>query len=219
MFLSNRRLLIALTGLAAFIALSCGSKPPSPNVSLPPIDRVSKSYPFSVVEPQVYSCKIVETTGGISRVYFVARNGDRSRLDIDHGQPTQITVIHDGRTIRIDHRTKTYTETSAPKAEVPQLGTTDTMFRSMLYDMKRAKFDKLESTDGVTKYRVASNNETASERFIYVDDLTGFPKRVEMFSIEGNARREVMRIEVNDFTADAAESLFQVPAGFSRTAR
>ncbi|HMT09417.1 MAG TPA: hypothetical protein PKA82_15550 [Pyrinomonadaceae bacterium] len=217
--MSNRRPLLTAAFLSVMLAASCGSSPPTANTSLPPIDQVAPLYPFSVVEPQVYSCKITETTGSVSRVYFAARNGDRTRLDIDHGLPNQTTVIHDGRTIRIDHKSRTYVESPAPAAQVPQLGTTDSMFRSMLYEFKRAKFEKIETTDGITKYLTSTDSETASERFIYVDERTGFLKRIEMFSIEGETRREVMRIEVSEFTNEAADDLFKIPGGFGRKAQ
>jgi outer membrane lipoprotein-sorting protein len=217
MFLSTRRLLISITGIAISLAVSCGSTPQVSNTALPPIEKIDGIYPFSVIEPQVYSCKIVETVAGVSRTYFAARNGDQSRLDIDHGLPSQVSVINDGRTIRIDHKTKTYTE-SAPAAEVPRPGTNATLFRTMLFDLKRAKFEKLGVESNLTKYRATIDGETSSERFVYIDDKIGFPVRMEIISVEGDVRREVMKIEIVDLTTEAASDLFKVPAGFTRAA-
>jgi hypothetical protein len=217
MFLSTQRLLISFTGIAISLAVSCGSTPPQANTTLPPIEKIDGIYPFSVVEPQVYSCKIVETAGGSSRTYFSARKGDQSRFDIDHGTATQVSVIHDGRTIRIDHRTKTYVESPPPAANVPKPSTDATLFRTMLFDLKRAKFEKLGVEFGLTKYRATVDGEVASERYVYIDDKIGFPVRFEIVSVEGDVRREVMKIEIVDFTTEAADDLFTVPVGFTRT--
>lgn len=216
MFLSTRRLLISLTGIAISLAISCSSTPQESETTLPPIEKADGLYPFSVIEPQVYSCKIVETVGGVTRTYFSARNGDRSRLDIDHGSPSQVSVIHDGRTIRIDHKTKTYTESQLPAADVPRPSTNATLFRTMLFDLKRAKFEKLGVESNLTKYRATIDGEIMSERFVYIDDRIGFPVRIEIISVEGDVRREVMKIEVTEFTTEAADDLFKVPVGFTR---
>ncbi len=216
MFLSTRRLLITILSFAVSLATACGSTPQPANVNLPPIDKIDGVYPFSVVEPQVYSCKIVETVGGVSRTYFSARNGDFSRLDIDHGSPNQVTVLHDGRSIRIDHKTKTYVESPPPAANVPKPSTNATLFRTMLFDLKRAKFEELGVESGLTKYRATVDGEVASERFVYIDDKIGFPVRIEIVSVEGEVRREVMKIEIAEFATEAAPELFKVPAGFTR---
>jgi len=216
MFLSTRRLLISVSGIAISLAVSCGSPPPTANVSLPPIEKIDGVYPFSVIEPPVYSCKIVETAAGNSRTYFAARNGDQSRFDIDHGTATQISVIHDSRTFRVDHKTKTYVESSPPAANVPKPSTDATLFRTMLFDLKRAKFEKLGVESGLTKYRAAIDGEVASERIVYIDDKIGFPVRIEIVLVESDVRKEVMKIEIVDFTTEAAAELFKVPAGFTR---
>jgi hypothetical protein len=218
MFLSTRRLLITILSLAVSLATACGSTPQSANVNLPPIDKIDGVYPFSVVEPQIYSCKIVETAGGVSRTYFSARNGDVSRLDIDHGSPNQLTVIHDGRTIRIDHKTKTYEESPPPMNSVPKPSSDATLFRTMLYDFNRAKFEKLGVESGLTKYRATIDGEMASERLVYIDEKIGFPVRVEIVSVEGDIRREIMRIEILEFKTESATDLFEIPAGFKRAA-
>ena len=55
-----------------------------------------------------------------------------------------------------------------------------------------------------------------SERFVYIDDKIGYPVRIEIISVEGDVRREVMKIEVTEFTTEAADDLFKVPVGFTR---
>ena len=86
----------------------------------------------------------------------------------------------------------------------------------MLFDLKRAKFEELGVESGLTKYRATVDGEVASERFVYIDDKIGFPVRIEIVSVEGEVRREVMKIEIAEFATEAAPELFKVPAGFTR---
>lgn len=88
----------------------------------------------------------------------------------------------------------------------------------MLYDFNRAKFEKLGVESGLTKYRATISGETASERLVYIDEKIGFPVRVEIVTLEGDVRREVMRIEIVDFTTEVAADLFNIPTGFTRAA-
>lgn len=201
--------------LAVSIATSCGSPPNPANSTLPPIDRTSAIYPFSVVEPETYSCKIRETVGSNTRTYLSARKGDRTRIDIDHGQPNQITIVHDGRTIRLDHKTKTYTQSSPSERNVPEISKEASLFRTMLFDLERAKFEKVGVEANLTKYRVSTGGERNTERFVYVDENVGFPMRVEIISVNGDVRTEVMRIEVSDLTKEVDDSMFAIPSGFS----
>ena len=93
----------------------------------------------------------------------------------------------------------------------------DSLTRGFLGGIEPAKFEKLETLNGQTKYRVNYTPGGKSETLIYFDEILKMPVKQEFFAIDGEKRTIIFSVEFKDLKLDADESLFSVPVGFRKT--
>ncbi len=217
MFLSNRRRTFLLFALIVPLLQACGSSQPTTNKDFPAIDGERNAFPFSIREPKIYSGEIVQTSGSVTTVYFVARNGDRSRIDFDRGGENQMSKVHNDRDIVVSYKTKSYYELPGGTGETGGLNSADTLTRGFLAGMEPAKFEKIETLNGRTKYRVNYTVGGKSETMIYFDEALGMPVKQEFFAVDGDRRSIMFSVEFKELKLEADDSLFAIPEGFRRT--
>ena len=217
MFLSNLRRTFLLFALIVPVLQACVDQQTNTNKDFPAIDGERSSFSFSVKEPLVYSGEIVQISGSVTTAYFVARNGDKSRIDFDRGGANQLSRVHNDGDFVVSYKTKTYYEMPSGSGEVAGLSPADTLTRGFLGGIEPAKFEKLESQNGQTKFRVNYMPEGKSETFIYFDEVVKMPVRQEFFAIDGEKRTIMFSVEFKDLKLEADDSLFAVPTGFRKT--
>lgn len=217
MFLSNLRRTFLLFAFIVPVLQACGGKQTNTNKDFPAIDGQRSSFPFSTEEPLVYSGEIVQTSGGVTTVFFVARNGDKSRIDFDRGGVNQLSKVRNDRDLVVSYKTKTYYELNSGTGEIAALNPADTLTRGFLGGIEPAKFEKLETLDGQTKYRVNYSPGGTSETLIYFDEAFKMPLKQEFFAVEGEKRTIIFSVEFKNLKLEADDSLFIVPPGFRKT--
>ena len=217
MCLSNLRHTFLLFAIIIPILQACGSSQPNTNKDFPEIDGERGAFPFSIREPKIYSGEIVQTSGSVTTVYFVARNGDRTRIDFDRGGENQVSMVHSESDLVVSYKTKSFYELPSGTGDVGSLNPADQLTRGFLGGAESAKFEKIETVNGQTKYRVNSVAGGKNETFIYFDESLAMPVKHEFFAVDGDRRSIMFSVEFKDLKLEADDSLFAVPEGFKKT--
>lgn len=218
MFSSNITKFFAAAALSFLLFSGCrtGSDPGDGNSSQPPVAEDLKSeIPFSTKEPEQFQAEIVVTAGGAQRKTFVARNGANYRYDFNFGAKNQVTALATDKSYLFATGRKIYTENAAGSEEVPRDDWTSFLTTEWLNQKRDAKFEKLETSGNLTKYRVRLDASPATEVLVYVDEQIGFPVKQEFYST-AQPTTPTYIFELKNLKLQTDENLFILPADFRR---
>ena len=220
LFNFNRFFVLAAAALAVLIFAGCrtGSNPGDVNSSgTPPLaDGLQSEVPFSTREPERFQAEIVVTAGGAERKTFVARDGASFRYDFNFGANDQLTTLQTDKNYLLSAAHKVYAESAAGAGAAPTDDWTSFLTTEWLNRKRDAKFEKLETSQNVTKYRVRFGESPDSESFVYVDEATGLAVKQESFATGGEPRSVVYAFELKHLKLEPDAGLFNVPADFRR---
>ena len=218
MFSLNLTKFFAVSALSLILFSGCGwwrKSVDSNSPAVPPIaDDLKSEIPFSTKEPQRFQAEIVVTAGETERRTFVARDGERYRYDFNFGAPNQLTYLQTDKNYQILPALKIYTE-STGGISLPTDDWTNFLTTEWLSKKTDAKFEKLETTDNLTKYRVQMGDGDAFEVFVYLDEKIGLPVKQEFYSTGGQKRLTYL-FELKNFKLETDADLFTVPADSRR---
>lgn len=214
MFLSNPAKFFLASILLLFVLAGCRLWQNNQNTGVPPIAETKDEFPFSTKEPEIFQAEIIVTSGETERKTFIARNGERRRIDYNFGQENQHSVLQTDKEYVVSNRKKIYAEI-LPRSplsanQAPQNDLTSELLNRRDY----AKFEKLGREGNLTRYRVRINESDASEILIYVDETIGIPVKQEFFSVNGEQKTLQYSVELKNFSLETGEELFAFPAGF-----
>lgn len=183
----------------------------------PPVSEDLKSeIPFVAHEPERFQAEIVVTANETERRTFIARDGANRRWDFNFGAKNQLTNLQTDKNHLILPDKKIYTEkTAAQNASAPDEWT-DFLTTEWLSAKTEASFEKIETSENLTKYRVNLNSPASSEVFIYIDETLGLPVKQEFFAIIGGQKALTYRFELQNLKLDPEAGLFAVPADFRK---
>ncbi len=183
---------------------------------MPSVSEDLKSdIPFSTKEPDQFQAEIVVTANEIERKTFVARKGVNRRYDFNFGAKNQLTNLQNDKNYLILNEKKIYAETGTAQT----VSTDDwTLFLTTewLNEKHGANFEKLETIDNITKYRVRLGESEQSEILISVDEQIGLAIRQQFYSIVGEQKILTYTVELKNLKLQADENLFAVPTDFRR---
>ena len=219
MFPSNSTKFFLLFTLAAALFSSCRFWQKTSDVnppSTPPVAAELKSeIPFSTKEPERFQAEIVVTANDAERRTFLARSGTNRRFDFNFGEKNQLTTLSTDKNYLILPARRIYTENDAAEA-----GASDDWANFLttrwLNEKTAARFEKLETVDNLTKYRVNLGDGGASEIFVYADENLGLPVRQEFYTVVGEQKKLTYLFELKNLKLDAGEQLFALPANFKK---
>jgi hypothetical protein len=150
--------------------------------------------------------------------YFLARSGNKLLTVFNHGEKTENSILNDGaKTFFINSETKTFRETQtvsngvSASDEMLEFLTTEWLSRKT-----GANFEKLETQNNATNYRVRLNDSSASEIILTYNETLKMPVKQEFYSISGEQRILMMTIELKNFQTAADEKLFVLPQDYKR---
>ncbi len=173
--------------------------------------------PFLTKEPETYQASIVseaysEGAKVNSRQILIARRGNEYSVtfDVDSPESRRLIDLNDGTRIIADWRTSTYTSSRVGPAES---GLARDLTRGWLAMSPGTRYEKLETSDGVTKYKVSPVGAEGSETFVFYDEKRRIPVRTEIFSGTAGSRRLAYRYEVRDLATRVDDKLFDAPEG------
>ena len=212
--LSTPAIFLAAALLLSFLSSACGSgTSPGNNNSVPVLENERRA-PIPTKEPDTYRGLLVITAGTTERRVFVARDGDRRRIDFDPLGESPLTLIVSGRHYLISSGDKVYAVRPTGLSPAPETAFIEDMVRRYLSSADRANIELLDETDASATYRVRPViGDGSSESVIYVDKRAGFPVKQEFFSITNGERRLQYSIEFRDLRLDTEGVSFELPDG------
>ena len=185
-------------------------------------EEIKTGIPFESKEPETFQTEIVVTNflngEKPEKVYFVARNGNKSLTIFNRGEKTEHSVLTDGgKTFYFNNENKTFRETENISDAVSSGDEMSEFLTSRWLNRKTdAKFEKLQTENNLTNYRVTLGNSSASEIILTYDENLKMPVRQEFYSISGEQRVLTMTVELKNFQPSADEKLFVLPQDYKR---
>lgn len=208
MRLSNARKYILLTCFSALISIACGSSPGNNNQTAITNAETLGEFPFAIKEPLTYQAEVAASGDGVDKKWLVARDGERWRIDfLEAGEPSRTRMRLDA-VYSIDHKSKVYTVAETSGETVA--GLTDRFFKGKEY----RKFEKLESQNGVTRYRTQNKNGQG-EIVMSIDDATGIMIREEFLPPPGSQGSPFV-YEIRNLKQSVDEGTLVLPAGYRK---
>ena len=185
-------------------------------------DEAKSNVPFENKEPEIFQTEIVITNflnGEKSeRKYFLARTGNKLLTVFNHGEKTENSILNDGaKTFFINAGTKTFRENQAVSNGVSSSDETlEFLTTEWLSRKTGANFERLETQNNLTNYRIRLNDSSASEIILTYDETLNIPVKQEFYSISGDQKDLTMSIELKNFQTSADEKHFVLPQDYKR---
>jgi hypothetical protein len=214
MFSSNLTKFFAAFALIFLLFSGCRFWQKTNDADLPPpavSDDLKSEIPFAAKEPEEFQAETIVTAGAIERRTFVARRGPLRRYDFNFGAKNQVTRLETDKTYLILPDKKIFAEMIAEQTAAAD-DWTDFLTTEWLSEKRPARFEKLETAENLTKYRVRSGDDEASEVFVYIDEKSGFPVKQEFYAATGAERVLTYKFELKNLEFRADENLFALPA-------
>jgi len=221
MFSSNLTKFFTLSALIFLLFSGCrfwqktndADSPAAPAVS----EDLKSEIPFSSREPERFQAEIVVTANGLERKTFIARDGARRRVDFNFGAKNQVTNLQTDKNYLIFSGKKIYAENETAQQPAAADDWTDFLTTEWLSEKQPANFEKLETTENLTKYRVRfEDGAAAAEIFVYVDENLGLPVKQEFFAMSGEQKNLTYAVELKNPKLETDENLFMIPKDFRR---
>ncbi|MGI8467640.1 MAG: hypothetical protein ACR2N3_04235 [Pyrinomonadaceae bacterium] len=225
MFSENSRKILTAAIVFAIFLPACGVWQKTENAAPTPapavLDEASRELPFSTKEPENYQAEIVISTFNSDekseRKIFTARNGTRRLTIFNSGERTEISALNldNNVSLSISQPKKIYTENklTANNSVSPA---DDFLTTEWLNAETAATFEKLETENNLTKFRVRLNDSENSEILIYFDGNLKIPVKQELYSISGEQKTLTFSVEVRNFKTETDEKIFEPPKDFRK---
>jgi len=215
MQLSNQLKYFVVLAIALFMLQACGGNPAANNAGTPAADIPKSEPPYDNKEPDTYSVEVTQTTtAGVER-YFIARKGDKWRVDNAYGDASQVTSMRLDKDYVIAASNKTYADYSTGHGYDERARMVEDISRGLLINRDPAVFEKLGSENGMTKYRVTGTPGKPTESIILVDDKTGLPVSREIYNLEPQ-RTLAVTVKLISFKKEADDKLFAIPKDYKK---
>ncbi len=174
--------------------------------------------PFLTKEPETYQATIaVEAfTGGepaLVRQYVVARKGSSYSVTIDPGGPGERLVIfkEGGPGMVVDRGAGTIRRLGDGKGGNDPARELTAGWLSL---SPGTRYERLETSGGIARYRVTPEGSKKSETFVFYDEERKLPVRTEIYS----GGQIAFRYEIRAISDEPDPALFETPAGLKEEA-
>lgn len=215
MFLSNPRLFLLVTLFCVAFFEGCGSAQPSANKDISLTGETGNEFPFSTREPEIYQGEFVVITGKNEDRSFLARKGDRWRMDIFRGGERWLTQLKTDKLYAIDHAKKTYAatpETANARDNGPN-DMTANFFRGKEY----REFDEIGREGDLIRYKVRETDASNTAVMITIDQKSGLMVRQEFRDSGADAGSPAAFVyEMRDLKLEVDDGIFSIPAGYRK---
>lgn len=189
-----------------------GTPTPTPET----FEEIKSEIPFSTREPEVFQAEFVMTANETESKTFKARNGANRRFDYNFGAENQITFLQTDKRYLIFPKEKIYAEDISPAGVALLDEKTDFLTTEWLNERTEADFEKLETVENLTKYRVLLDGKNVSEILVYIDESLQVPVKQEFFSVNGDRKTLLFTFELRNLKLQTDENLFAVPNDFKK---
>jgi len=218
MFLSNQRLSLVILLCIIALAAACGSKNAATNTPSNTAtngDLTKGEQPFSGKEPDVYQTDVFYSGRGSTDKYFVARSGATRRFDTYNGEKLVVTeLIKDNTRYVIDHVRRIYyadpPTDKGPKAVNPAA-------LAFFENAQHHEFDEVSRANGTITYHAKKQpGDPDQDTVLTIDQATGLMVRQEVKTPDPNSS---FTFELKNVKLEAADDLFQIPAGYKQVSK
>lgn len=203
MRLSNLGVRLLITIVFACFLQGCGSPQTVVNTPVAVPTEGPKRFPFSTREPDIFQADLVITAMDVEMRHFVARKGDKRRLDIYRDGKPATTQLRTDAFYDIDHAARTYSVLAFGSGEPP-------IANDVAADFFRGglpyRYDELDRRGGIVRYKTRDGGVIVS-----IDEASGLMVRQEFYDGEGPP---TMVYELRDLKLEVDDSVFQLPAGY-----
>jgi hypothetical protein len=170
-------------------------------------------YPFVAREPEVFQAELVVRTGETERRMFIARSGEKRRVDYDVGSDDQHGVIIGDKQYVVFFKRKVFEEhamiSNAAAVYEP-------LSAQVLSTRDYADFEEIDRNGSVVRFSARINDSSNAEAIIFFDEAIGLPVKQEFYSIAGEERKLQYSVGLEGFRTEADLELFTVPKTFRR---
>lgn len=215
MQLSNLSKYFVFLTLLAALAGGCGGVNSSNNASSAASDLPKSEPPYQNSEPENYQAEISQVRASATEKYFVARKGDKWRVDNAYGDPAQVTTLHTDKDYVMSPATKTYAEFETGHGYDDRAVTVEAISGGMINGRDTAVYERTGTENGMTKYRVTGIPGKPTESIVTVDDNARFPVSKELYKLDSGRALDVT-YKLTGFRTEAEESLFAIPKDFKK---
>ena len=175
--------------------------------------EAANELPFSTKTPDIFQTRVVVAAGTVTQKYFIARAGDKWRIDYCVGELGESSVIYNGGEYYVSFPKKIYAEKPLNQGES---AAPDDVMSDLLYHKPYADFEKTGRENNITTYRVKFGDAASSDVLIYVNEDIGIPVKQEFYSINGDQRTLEYSVEFQDLKLVAGDDLFKIPDVFKK---
>ena len=213
MFLSNPCKSFALLLLCAITFQACSASQTNGSKDIALNSESMGRFPFSTKEPEVYQGDLSLTNGASVDHWFVARKGDKWRVDIFRSDEKLVSQIRSGDLFTIDHRKRSYSAIGGDQA-LPDAGMGNEAVSSFFHGTDYREFVELDSDSTLVNYRARSIRSGTNEVLITVDKPSGLIVRQEFIDRDGTATGLVY--EMRNLKLEVDDAVFRIPDGYRK---
>lgn len=196
--------------LVMFLLISCSSRNPADEVqSRPPTEA-----PYKSEEPERYQTFIVQKTAAETVRFFVARDGNKWRIDSAYGTPVQTSSLHTDKDYVLAFGPRVYSEYESVHGYDERPDVVQEITHGMINNKDIAVYEKTDDNGGLIKYKYL--DQKGKESIVTYDTAKGIPIRKELFSIRDGARTSEVVISLEEFSTEVDPSNFELPKEFKR---
>ena len=178
--------------------------------------QIKSRVPFETKEPAVFQAEIVVSayTDGVpsEKRIMTARNGIRVRNDYPDG--VSFLQVSESERLLLDSDDKIYAAmpAAATGGRGDELG--DLLTTQWLNESRDAEFEKLDTENGLTTYRVALDASIGSEILVYFDENLKIPVKQEFYRVSGDQKALVYSMEIKNPKLETDDRRFELPADY-----
>lgn len=197
---------------------------PSP-IPTPFIAReIPVDLPFQNKEPENYQAEfVISIFAGDAKTIqktFIARNGTKYFITFNAGEKSAFSSLKTGAAdyFLISDEKKVFTEqiAAANVGDNSENFLEDFLTTEWLNEKTAADFEKLETENNLTKFRVNLADSRNSEILIYFDENLKIPVRQEFYSARGERKTLMLTAEILNFKSPADVKYFELPADYRK---
>ncbi len=176
----------------------------------------ANEFPFTTREPEVFQAGIVVRVGDKERRLFVARSGNKRRIDYDIGTDDHRAVLVTDSEYLLYFLRRVFVENPRVDPSASGAAGGEPTMSHLLHARDYSEFEEIGRDGSVVQFRARINESNASEALIFFDESVGLPVRQEFYSVDGEKKSLQYSFELQDFRREAEAGLFEIPPNFRR---
>lgn len=191
-----------------------GIASPTPFVA----SEIKDTIPFSTKEPENFQAEFVITALNKEDKVFVLKKENARRIDYNYGQKIQVSTLKTAanENFLILSAKKIYAENSDKTNFQTEENPFEFLTNELLNQKTTAKFESLETENGIRKFLARSEENVGLESIIWFDQAIGLPIKQEFYSINGEQKQLTFTFEMKNFKSPADDGSFEIPKDFRK---